>query len=369
MNARSHLPAGCLFVLIAFSAGCRDQEPLKVEALPTVTVQQPKQEPVIDYLEITGTVAASQTVNLVARVIGYLESVNFKDGAYVEKGQLLFTIEPKTYEEQLALDQAQLLQAQSEYDRQQELIKQNATSTASVENWLSKRDQAEAQVQLGKLNLSYTKVTAPFAGRMGRRLVDAGNLVGAGGPTQLATLSQLVPIYVYFNLNERDVLRIREMMEKQGIKPFSEVGKAVVQVALRGDVGYPYQGLLDFTDSSLSASTGTLQLRAVFDNKDLSLFPGLFADVRIPLGVPRPMLVIPDEAIASDQQGDYVLVTDSKNVVERKNIEKGTLSRNGRVVRRGLTLEDRVIVGGLQNARPGAAVLVNTAAEKETTAP
>ena len=130
------------------------------------------------------------------------------------------------YEQQLKIAQAQLLQAQSEYDRQQELVKQNATSVANVEKWQSQRDQAQAQVELAKLNLGYTHVTAPFSGRMGRHLVDVGNMVGVSGDTKLATLDELAPIYVYFNLNERDALRIRAAMQKMGIQPGSSVGKA-----------------------------------------------------------------------------------------------------------------------------------------------
>ncbi|MET0230956.1 MAG: efflux RND transporter periplasmic adaptor subunit [Rhodanobacteraceae bacterium] len=362
MNARSSISAACLLALIAVLPACRSAKLPEGTAAPAVTVATPRHEPVVDYLELTGTVSASRTVNLVARVSGYLESVDFSDGAYVEKGQLLFSIEPKPYEQEVALDQAQLRQAQSEYDRQLELMRQNATSTASVENWLSKRDQAKAQVELAKLNLAYTKVTAPFAGRIGRRLVDAGNLVGAGGATQLATLSQLVPIHVYFNLNERDVLRVRKALAAQGKQPFSEVGKAPVQAALSDDTGYPHEGVLDFTDSSVSASTGTLQLRAMFENTDLAMFPGLFVRVRIPLGAPNAALVIPDAAVASDQQGDFVLVVDEKNIVQRRNIEKGAMSAGGRVVRNGVDSADRVIVAGLQNAKAGATVRAESAA-------
>jgi RND family efflux transporter MFP subunit len=356
MTTRSLLSSACIFAVIAALPACRSGKTPESPTAPKVTVLTPKQEPVVDYLELTGTVAASRTVNLVARVSGYLESVDFKDGAYVDKGQLLFSIEPRPYEQEVALDQAQLRQAQSEYDRQLELMKQNATSAASVENWLSKRDQAKAQVELAKLNLGYTKVTAPFAGRIGRRLVDAGNLVGAGGATQLATLSQLVPIYVYFNLNERDVLRVRKMLAARGVQPFSQVGKAPVQAALSGDDGFPHEGVLDFTDSSVSASTGTLQLRAEFENTDLAMFPGLFARLRIALGDPTPSLVIPDAAVASDPQGDYVLIVDEKNVVQRKNVERGPMSGGGRVVRTGLAATDRVIVAGLQNAKTGTTV-------------
>lgn len=363
MNARSLLSTACLSALIAALPACKSAKTPEGAAPPAVTVATPTEEPVVDYLELTGTVAASRTVNLVARVSGYLDSVDFKDGAYVEKGQVLFQIEPKPYEQEVALDQAQLRQAQSEYDRQLELMKQNATSAASVENWLSKRDQAKAQVELAKLNLGYTKVTAPFAGRIGRRLVDAGNLVGAGGATQLATLSQLVPIYVYFNLNERDVLRVRKMLAARGVQPFSQVGKAPVEAALSGEDGFPHEGLLDFTDSSVSSSTGTLQLRAEFENKDLAMFPGLFARLRIPLGDASKALVIPELAIASDQQGDYVLVVDDKNVVQRKAIERGAKSASGRVVRTGLAPVDRVIVAGLQTARVGDTVRPDGAAK------
>lgn len=361
MNARSPLSTACLLALIAALGACKGSKTPEGATPPAVTVVTPKSESIVDYLELTGTVSASRSVNLVARVSGYLESIDFQDGAYVEKGQLLFQIESKPYEQEVALDQAQLRQAQSEYDRQLELVKQNATSTASVENWLSKRDQAKAQVELAKLNLGYTKVTAPFAGRIGRRLVDAGNLVGAGGATQLATLSQLVPIYVYFNLNERDVLRVRKRMAAEGKQPMSEVGKAPVQAALSGEEGFPHEGLLDFTDSSVSSSTGTLQLRAMFENKDLAMFPGLFVKLRIPLGDPSPGLVIPDAAVASDQQGDYVLVVDDKNVVQRKNVERGAMSAGGRVVRSGLAASDRVIVAGFQNAKAGVTVRADAA--------
>lgn len=360
MSTRA-LSTFCLLAVVAALPACRSAKTPEGAPPPAVTVVTPKSEPVVDYLELTGTVSASRSVNLVARVSGYLESVDFRDGAYVEKGQLLFRIEPKPYEQEVALDQAQLRQAQSEYDRQLELVKQNATSTASVENWLSKRDQAKAQVELAKLNLGYTKVTAPFAGRIGRRLVDAGNLVGAGGATQLATLSQLVPIYVYFNLNERDVLRVRQRMIAAGKEPLSEVGKAPVQAALSGEDGFPHEGLLDFTDSAVSASTGTLQLRAVFENTDLAMFPGLFVRLRIPLGDPSPALVVPDAAFASDPSGDYVLVVDDKNVVQRRNVERGVKTPSGRVVRSGLAPNERVIVAGLQSARTGDTVRAETA--------
>ncbi len=201
---------------LLLACGCRKESDTTI-APPAVTISHPTSQPITEYLDLTGTVAASKSVDLMARVTGYLESVNFKDGDFVDEGQLLFVIEPGSYEQQLALNQAQLVQAQSEYVRQQGLVTDKATSTSNVEKQLSQRDQAQAQVELAKINLGYTRVTAPFAGRIGRRLVDPGNLVGAGAATKLATIEQLVPIYVNFSLNERDALQLREAMRQRGM--------------------------------------------------------------------------------------------------------------------------------------------------------
>jgi len=344
-----------LCVLLLASGGCQPHSET-TSSPPSVTISHPISKPVTENLDLTGTVGASLSVNLVARVTGYLESVNFKDGDYVDKGQLLFVIEPKPYEDQVALNHAALVQAQAEYDRQQGLSKQNATAASSLEKQLSLRDQAKAQVDLANINLAYTRVTAPFAGRIGRRQVDPGNLVGAGGATTLAKLEQMAPIFVNFNLNERDALHLREMMQKAGIAPKSNVGKAPVLVGLSNEEGYPHAGVLDFADNDISASTGTIALRAVFENKDKALFPGLFARVRIPLGPPQQMLVIPNTAIGNDQQGDYVFVIDRDDVVARRSVLKGPLTSEGCAIREGLSAADRVVVNGILNARPGAKV-------------
>ena len=356
---------GCMLVLVTLVCGCHKDIDTTMTP-PSVTVSHPTSQPVTEHLDLTGTLAASKSVDLVARVTGYLESVNFKDGDLVEAGQLLFVIEPASYEQQLALNQAQLVQAQSEYDRQQGLVKDKATSTANVEKQLSQRDQAQAQVELAKINLGYTRVTAPFAGRIGRRQVDPGNLVGASGATKLATLEQLRPIYVNFSLNERDALHMREMMRRLGMEAKSAVGKAPVLIGLSNEKGYPHEGILDFTDNDISGSTGTIAMRAIFKNDDKALFPGLFARVRIPLGGPQPMLVIPNSAIGNDQQGDHVFVVDANNVVARRTIVKGPLTPEGCAIRSGLTAADRVVVNGLLNARPGEKV---TPTESSAAAP
>ena len=369
------LDVGCsLFctLAVALLAGCGKPAAQFSQGPATVTVSLPQLREVNDYLELTGTVAPSRSVDLVARVTGYLNSVSFQDGAMVPEGQLLFVIEPETYQAQLALAQAALLRAQSEYDRQNNLIKSNATSYANVERWLSERDQEAAQVALAKLNLGYTRVSAPFSGRIGRHLVDPGNLVGPSVNTKLATLDQLEPIYVYFNLNERDALQGAAIMRQQGIEPRANVGKAQVLVGLQNETGYPHEGTLDFVDTGISTSSGTIQMRGIFANKDHRLVPGAFARVRIPLGGPKPMLVVPALAIGNDQEGDYVLAVGTGDVVARLGVVKGPMTTNGCAIRSGLNAQDRVIVNGLMRAKAGekvtavsgAAVEAGTAAKR-----
>jgi membrane fusion protein, multidrug efflux system len=355
-GARWRSSLACACALAALGGGCRRSAGEARSVAPAVTASHPVEAPVTEYVEMTGTVAASKTVNLVARVPGYLESVLFRDGAIVEAGQTLFVIEQKPYREQVALNEAALVRAQAEVDRQEAMMKEDATARTTVENWVSQRDQAKAQLELAKINLSYTTVTAPFTGRIGARQVDPGNLVGSNGPTTLATLQQLKPIYVNFNLNEQDALRLRDRLREHGIAVGSNVGKAPVEVGLQNETDYPHVGLLDFADTGLSTSTGTIALRAVFPNGDTALFPGLFARVRVPLGGPSPALVVPASAVGSDQQGDFVLVVGPDDVVARKSVVRGPLAAGGVVIRSGISAADRVIVNGLLNARPGEKV-------------
>jgi RND family efflux transporter MFP subunit len=349
-------------LLTVFLAGCGKPKQVASSTPPEVTVSHPSEERVADYLDLTGTVAPSQSVDLVARVSGYLLKADFDEGTVVDAGKVLFLIEPDTYKQQLLLAEAALLRARSEYERQDELLKQNATSTANQEKWLSERDQAAAQVELAKLNLSYTKVTAPFTGRIGRRLVDPGNLVGPSVNTKLATLDQIAPIYVNFSLNERDLLRVREAMRARGIVGKPDYGRAVVLVGLQNEEGHPHQGVLDFVDTGLDTASGTMSLRAIFKNEERKLLPGLFARVRIPFAEPRPMFVVPNSAVGNDQEGDYVLVLDANGLVARRAVVKGPLLGTGCAIRSGLTAADNVIVNGQTRARPGAKVTPVTAA-------
>ena len=368
MRLKPPFPVGTVLAVAALLAGCGKHAETRKQAPPSVTVSCPAQEQVTDYVKLTGTLAPSRSVDLVARVTGYLESVDFEDGMFVESGQLLFVIEPETYQQEWVSAEASRLQAESEYKRQVGLSEKNATSTANVEKWRSEWDQAKAQVELAKLNLTYTRVTAPFSGRIGRRLVDPGNLVGPSVNSKLATLDQLVPIYVYFNLNEREALRLWEIIRQRGVDRRAALGKTVVEVGVHNEEGYPHSGTLDFVGSGVSTSSGTIPMRAVLKNEDKVLFPGLFARVRIPIGEPRPMLVVPNNAIGSDQEGDYVLVADANDVVVRRTVVKGPPTRNGCAIQSGLTAEDRVIVVGLMRAKPGAKVIPVSATAGEPAA-
>lgn len=361
--------AGWLLAMAVVLGGCSKAPQTRQQTPPEVTVSPPVRQEVANCIELTGTVAPSRTVDLVARVSGYLQKAPFDEGSVVEAGKELFVIEPEPYEQHLRLAKAALTRAESEYERQVELSKENATSVTTVEKWLSDKEQAAAQVELAKLNLGYTTVAAPFKGRIGRRLVDPGNLVGPGASTKLATLDQLIPVYVNFNLNERDALSIREVRRQRGITLGQQPTKTPVYIGLQNQEGYPQEGTLDFVDSGVNPDSGTIPMRAIVENKDQMLFPGLFARVRVPLGPPESMLVVPNSAIGNDQEGDYVLVVKTGDLVARRGVVKGPLTPTGCAIRSGLGPADRVIVGGQMKVQPGMKVIPTTAAASQAALP
>ena len=336
---------------------------------PPVVVQKPKSLKIADYVTQTGTLVAYNSVNLVARIEGYLKRVQYTDGTFVQKGQPLFVVEPKPYLEKLkaaeaavAMQKASYAYTKAEYARQKRMYQQNATSLNNVEKWAAQTevvqagiDQAIANAAIASINYSYTHVLAPFSGRMGRHLVDPGNLVGNGKATDLATLQQIDPIYVYFNLNELDLIKIRDAARLHGFKS-SELHQINVLVRLQNETHFAHKGHLDFINTGLNASTGTMEFRALLSNKDYALLPGLFVQVRIPIEKPKPQLTLPDTAIQYDQMGAYVLALDSESKVIVKRIVLGPLDEGIRAVTEGISAQDTIIVSGLQNATPGRPV-------------
>jgi len=333
-------------------------------------VAKPVIQNVTNYIYFTGYTEARKSVELRARVEGYLESFSFEPGALVKKGDLLFVIDPKPFEAKVAQTQANVQTRQAELDlaraslkRKESAFKEKAVSELTVLEARAQRSKAEAEVKGAEaalldtqLELSYTTIHAPESGRISRNLVDAGNLVGAGGDkTLLATIVNYDPIYVYFNVDERSLMLYKHHNRGQNLD--AATGDTPVFLALEGDEGYPHQGAADYLDNKVDLATGTIQARAVFANEDLFIMPGLFAKVRIPYQEVEDALLIPDAALSADQRGRYLLTVNDKNVVEYKPVEIGALVDGLRVITKGIAAEDRVVVKGIQRARPGSPVM------------
>jgi RND family efflux transporter MFP subunit len=356
-------------VMAAFAAaGCGEKNENNA-APPSVTVARPVADEVTDYLDFTGNTVATDSVTLVARVEGFLEKIHFIDGTEVRRNTLLFTIQQSQYKAQLQQAQAQvaaqkasLWHAKTEFTRYSGLLKEDAATQTEVDYWRYQRDSAaanllnaQAQVVLAKLNLDYTEVRAPFDGRIGRHLVNVGNLVGASGKeTALAQIDKVDPLYVYFTINEGDLLRLMSRYNMTPARPKDNI--VPCYFGLANETGFPHAGVLDFASITVAPTTGTLQLRGIFPNHDLKVLPGLFARVRVQAPDRRNALLIPGDAISFDQQGEYVLVVDKKNAVERRTIKSGFQVGTMMVINQGLRADDRVIVEGLMRAIPGAEV-------------
>lgn len=334
--------------------------------IPPVVVQKPVLRNIAEYITQTGNTVAYNSVDLVARVEGYLDAITFTDGTFVKKGHDLFTIEPEKYMAQLQEKKASLeaqqaadAYAKAEYSRQQRMYKENATSLNNVEKWLARSHESTAEVakavasvEIAAINYSYTHVKAPFDGRIGRHLVDKGNLVGNGAATKLATIDQLDPIYVYFNLNELDLIKLRTAARVKGYNA-KEVKQVPVSVSLQNDTGFKFEGKLDFISTGLNSSTGTMEFRALLPNKKNALVPGLFVQVRVAITKMLPQLTVPDTAVLYDQIGSYLLVVDNNNIVVLKRVVLGSVEQGLRAILKGLDAQDNVIINGLQNATPG----------------
>ncbi|QAU42610.1 efflux transporter periplasmic adaptor subunit [Bradyrhizobium guangdongense] len=366
-RARRHIGrAWAAAAAVAALAGCEDKNTFIAPPPPKVDVATPVQRPVTRYVEATGNTAPIKSVDLVARVQGFLQTIDYTDGTFVKQGTQLFTIEPETYK--LKLEQAQaaetgaqasLRQAEADFKRQSDLVQRQAVSQATLDTSTSTRDNAQANLQqaqantrLAEVNYGYTRVTAPFDGIVSAHMVSVGELVGVSSPTQLATIVAMDPIYVNFTVNEQDVLRIRAEAARRGLTA-ADLKQFPIEIGLQTETGYPHEGKLDYVAPTLNSSTGTLAVRGLVPNDKRVLLPGYFVRVRVPFTQEKDALLVPDTALGSDQGGRYLLVANKDNVVEQRKVQIGPVDNGLRVIESGLKPDDRVVTSGLLRVIPG----------------
>jgi RND family efflux transporter MFP subunit len=340
---------------------------------PAVTVAKPLVKEMEEWNDFTGQFEPLESVEVRARVSGYLESINFTDGQLVKKGDLLFVIEPRPYELALETSKAQLSQseaelqlAQAQLDRTAQLRKNDYATKETYDERVSQvaiaaaaRDSAMASVNQAQLNLDYTRVTAPVSGRMGRHEVSVGNLVmggTTGSTTLLTTIVSLDPIWLTFNVSEGDGMTYKRLVQKGEIRSARD-NTVKVEGQLMDEKTWPLKGMIDFVDNQYNRSSGTIRVRAAFPNPDLFITPGQFGRVRVPMSQLRPTILVPDAAVVTDQSVKVLFTVTADGTVVPKQVELGAVTDDGlRIIRSGITPDDRVIINGLLRARPGAKV-------------
>ncbi len=363
---------GLLAVCAAMSvSGCNKKKEPPAPAPPTVTVSLPLQKEVTDWDEFTGHLVSPETANVAPRVSGFIEEAPLKEGALVKKGDVLFVIDDRPFKADLeskkatvAKDQAQADLAATQLARYADLLKKRAVAQQDYDTNKAAYDQAVAQVdadraaeETARLNLEWTRVTAPISGRVSKMYVTAGNLVngGAGQATLLTTVVSVDPMYCYVPAPERRFLAYQAYASKEKGVALSEA-RLPCYVQLENETGFPHEGTIDFIDNSLDPNTGTIQLRGVIPNPTGALTPGLFAQMRINGNGQHRRLLVPDVAIGTEQNERFVMVVGAEDKVETRKIVPDGLFGSLRAITEGLKPDDRVIVNGLQLVRPGSQV-------------
>src|SRR6201994_3038060 len=362
-----------LFVVGGLLAGCDEKPAAQASAPPPppVTVAQPVKRTVTDWDEFTGRFSAIEEVQVRPRVGGFITAVEFRDGTFVKAGDLLYLIDARPFEAvatqadgQLADARAKVELAKRELDRaltlqQSQNVADNIVDQRrqALQAARAAEMQAEGTLKAAQLNVEFTHVTAPISGRVSRTLIDLGNLVqgSEGNSTLLTSIVTLDPIYIYFDIDEATYLKYNRLWF-EGKRPSSRDNPNPVEVTLTGETEPSHKGTINFLDNQLDVSTGTLRGRAVIPNTDLSILPGQFGRVRLIASAPYEALLLPDSAIATDQERKIVFVVKDDNTVEARAVTLGPLDDGLRVIREGLKPEDKVIVDGIQRARVGAKV-------------
>ncbi len=375
MRYASNLFAGYLLLLgcgIAALSGCT-KAPAEPPADPIIApVSYPVEREVTDYADFTARIAAVDSVEVRARVWGYLKKVNFKEGALVKKGEILFELDPRPYEAEyerclaaVKSAQAHLTRALADFKRAGTLLPSKAIAQSDYDSAKDGCDEAaaavnvaEAVMKTAELNLDFTRIVAPVSGRVSRYMVTVGNLIQSSDQANVTLLTTIVsvdPMYAYFDVDERSVLRIRQLIRVDKAKSGGKFAMPVT-LALVNEDGFPHAGTIDFIDNQVNPKTGTLRLRGTFPNPDEVLVPGLFARVRIPVSAPHRALLVSDRAVDTDQGQKVLYVVNKKNEVVSRPIRLGLLHDGLREIENGLNPGDQVIVNGLQAVRPGITV-------------
>ncbi|HET7471468.1 MAG TPA: efflux RND transporter periplasmic adaptor subunit [Gemmatimonadales bacterium] len=380
MPSRSLAPLA--FVAAALSlAGCSSKPPAPPPP-PGVSVAPVLQRDLAEWDEFSGRLQAVDQVEIRPRVSGYIKRVTFTEGREVRKGETLFEIDPRPYQADLDRAQAQLEQARTAADlaarevaRAEKLVNVQAISreefdsrTSAQANSVAAVRAAEAAVETARLNLGWTQVRSPIAGRVSRAEVTEGNLVQAGPPdaTLLTTVVSLDSMYLYFDSDEQTYLRYSGQAATDGTKGWHDE-RLPVYLGLANETGFPHQGRLDFVDNRIDPATGTIRTRAIFSNKDRRFTPGLFARVKLVGGQRRPALLVRDAAVGTDQDRKFVLVLAKGDSLAYRPVELGRLSDDGlRIVRSGLQPGEQVVVNGLMRVRPGIKVTPTVVAMKDS---
>lgn len=361
-----------LLILVAHSfllIGCEGQQ-TQAPPPPMVTVSKPVAEEVVEWDEYTGRLEAVDTVDVRARVSGYLESIHFKDGQMVKNGDLLFVIDPRPYRTeldralaQLKISKARLSLAEKDLGRAKHLLSERVISEEEADTRVSDEQVARASVELAqagidaaRLNVEFTQVRAPISGLISRKYVTEGNLINGGtGGTLLTTIVSIDPIYCYLEEDEQSYLRYSRL-EREGMMHGSGKGENPAFMELSNETGYPHKGYIDFIDNRMDPNTGTIRGRGVFPNPENTLTPGLFARMKIAGSEQYKAMLVPDEAVGSDQSLKFVFIVNPENTVEYRRVTLGPRMNGLRIVREGVMPEDRVIVKGLQRVQPGIKV-------------
>ncbi len=377
--------AALVFGLFIALAGCTTA-PLDppAAALDSVTVSYPVQRKVTDYAEFTARTAAVDSVEVRARVWGYLKKVNFKEGAIVKKGDVLFELDPGPYQAEkdrclanLALAKAHMTRTLADFKRAGDLLPKRAIAQSDYDLAKGNYDEAvaavkvaEATLNTAELNLGFTRITAPVSGRVSRYMVTVGNLIQSGDQANVTLLTTIVsvdPMYAYFDVDERIAQRVRQWLRNEKAESAADTGAPPVlglaadaglpvALGLATEEGFPHQGAINFVDNQVNPKTGTLRIRGVFPNTDETLSAGFFARVRVPIGPPHPALLVADRAIDSDQGRKILYVVNDKDEVVCRPIRAGSMHDGLREIEDGLKAGERVIVNVPQNVRPGMTV-------------